>query len=160
MIRPATAADTAVIASLIRELAEYERLADRVVFEEGRLREYLFGPRSFAEVLLAEEAGGVVGFALFFPIFSTFLGRPGLWLEDLFVRPAHRGCGHGKALLAAVARQTVERGFARLDWAVLDWNEPALGFYRGLGAVAMDDWTIYRLEGVALTRLGGEGEAS
>jgi GNAT superfamily N-acetyltransferase len=159
MIRPATAADTPVIASLIRDLAEYERLADRVVFEENRLREHLFGPRPFAEVLLAEE-GEVVGFALFFPTFSTFLGRPGLWLEDLFVRPEHRGRGHGKALLAAVARQAVERGCGRLEWSVLHWNEPAHGFYRSLGAVPMDDWMLYRLGGPALAALGGEVKTS
>jgi GNAT superfamily N-acetyltransferase len=158
MIRPATAADTPVVAALIRALAEYERLSDRVVFEEDRLREYLFGPRPFAEVLLAEEDGAVVGFALFFPTFSTFLGRPGLWLEDLFVRPEHRGRGHGKALLAAVARRAVERGCGRLEWAVLNWNEPALGFYRALGAGPLDDWTVYRLAGPALAVLGGEGE--
>jgi GNAT superfamily N-acetyltransferase len=160
MIRPATAADTPVIASLIHALADYERLADRVVFAEDRLREHLFGPRPFAEVLLAEEAGAVVGFALYFPTFSTFLGQPGLWLEDLFVRPEHRGRGHGKALLAAVARRAVERGCGRLEWAVLNWNEPALGFYRALGAMPLDDWTVYRLGGSALATMGGEVETA
>jgi GNAT superfamily N-acetyltransferase len=160
MIRPATAADTPVIAALIRALADYERLADRVVFDEGRLREHLFGPRPFAEVLLAEEGREVVGFALFFPTFSTFLGQPGMWLEDLFVRPEHRGRGHGKALLAAVAGRAVECGCGRLEWAVLNWNEPALGFYRALGAVPLDDWTVYRLGGPVLAALGGEGKKS
>lgn len=158
MIRPATAADTPTIAALIRALAEYERLAHAVVLDEGQLRTHLFGSRPYAEVLLAEEANEVVGFALFFPNFSTFLGQPGLYLEDLFVRPEYRGHGHGKALLAAVARLAVERACGRLDWAVLDWNEPSLRFYRSLGAVPLDDWTLYRLSGDALqtvARVGG-----
>jgi GNAT superfamily N-acetyltransferase len=150
MIRLAIAADTPTIAALIRGLSEYERLSHAVVLDENRLHEHLFGPRPFAEVLLAEEAGEVVGFALFFPNFSTFLGQPGIYLEDLFVRPEHRGRGHGKALLAAVAQLAIERGCARLDWAVLDWNEPALRFYRSLGAVPLDGWTLYRLSGDAL----------
>src|SRR5438105_82899 len=137
MIRPASAADTSTICRLIHALAEYERLGHEVVLDEGRLREYLFGPRPFAEVLLAEEAGVVVGFALFFHNFSTFLGRPGLYLEDLFVVPERRGEGHGKALLRAVAKLAVERDCGRLEWAVLDWNEPAIQFYRALGAVVM-----------------------
>ena len=155
MIRPATADDTATIAALIRGLAEYERLAQYVTLDEDRLREHLFGPRPYAEVLLAEEAGAVVGFALFFHIFSTFRGQPGVYLEDLFVRPEFRGQGHGKALLKALARLTVERGCGRLDWAVLDWNQPAMGFYRALGALPMDGWTVYRLDGDALAKLGG-----
>ena len=154
MIRPATAADVPVIVRLIRALAEYERLSDQVVLEEGRLREHLFGPRPAAEVLLAEDEGRVVGFALFFPNFSTFLGRPGLYLEDLFVLPEFRGRGHGKALFQALARLAVERDCGRLEWAVLDWNEPAVGFYRSLGAVPMDEWTVYRLTGPALEKLG------
>jgi GNAT superfamily N-acetyltransferase len=154
VIRPATAADTPTIARLIRELAEYERLAADVVFDEGRLREHLFGPRPFAEVLLAEDAGAVVGFALFFHNYSTFVGKPGVYLEDLFVEPAHRGRGHGKALLRAIARLAVERDCGRLEWAVLKWNEPAIGFYRSVGAVAMDGWDVYRLEGVALQSVG------
>jgi GNAT superfamily N-acetyltransferase len=154
MIRPATPADTATIAALIRGLAEYERLSQHVTMEEGRLREHLFGPRPFAEVLLAEEAGAVVGFALFFPVFSTFRGEPCLYLEDLFVKPEHRGKGHGKALLRELARRTVERGCGRLDWAVLDWNEPSIAFYRSLGAVPMNEWTVYRLDGEALAALG------
>jgi GNAT superfamily N-acetyltransferase len=120
MIRPATPDDTAAIATLIRGLAEYERLSQYVTLEEGRLREHLFGPRPYAEVLLAEEAGAVVGFALFFHNFSTFRGQPGLYLEDLFVRPEHRGRGHGKALLQELARLAVARGCVRLDWVVLN----------------------------------------
>ena len=159
MIRPATAADVPVIVGLVRALAEYEKLADQVRLEEGPLREHLFGPRPWAEVLLAEETGEVVGFALFFPTYSTFAGRPGLYLEDLFVRPEHRGRGHGAALFRAVARLAVERACGRLEWAVLDWNEPALAFYRSRGAVPLDDWTVYRLDGAAL-RAAGEGGAA
>jgi GNAT superfamily N-acetyltransferase len=158
MIRPATPADTPGIARLIRALAEYERLSHQVTIEEDQLRAHLFGPRPCAEALLAEEAGAVVGFALFFPSYSTFVGKPGIFLEDLFVRPEHRGHGHGKALLAAVARVAVERGCGRLEWSVLKWNEPALRFYRSLGAVPMDEWTAYRLTGDALLHAAGGGE--
>ena len=150
MIRPATAADTPTIAALIRGLAEYERLTHAVFLDEEQLQTHLFGPRPFAEVLLAEEAKEIVGFALFFHNFSTFLGQPGIYLEDLFVRPEYRGRGHGKALLSALARLAVERGCRRLDWAVLDWNEPSLRFYRSLGAVPLEDWTLHRLSGDAL----------
>lgn len=153
MIRNATPDDLPLIARLIRDLAEYERLADKVVLDEARLREHLFGPRPYAEVLLAEDGGEVVGFALFFHNYSTFLGRPGLYLEDLFVKPEHRGRGHGKALLTALAALATERGCGRLEWAVLDWNEPSIGFYRSLGAEPMDEWTVYRLTGDALGRL-------
>ena len=173
MIRAATPDDVPVIAELIRGLAEYERLADQVVLDEGALREHLFGARPYAEVVLAvgpsppgplphkgrggergvDDSGGVVGFALFFHNYSTFLGRPGIYLEDLFVRPEHRGAGHGKALLSHLARLAVERGCGRLEWSVLDWNEPSIAFYRSLGAVAMDEWTVYRLAGDALTEL-------
>jgi GNAT superfamily N-acetyltransferase len=151
MIRQATADDTPTIARLIRALAEYEHLSHEVILDERQMREHLFGARRYAEVLLAEEAGAVVGFALFFHNYSTFLGRPGIYLEDLFVEPAHRGKGHGKALLAALAKLAVERGCGRLEWAVLNWNEPALRFYRGLGAAPMDEWTVYRLTGDSLT---------
>ncbi len=158
MIRAATPDDIPVIAELIRGLAEYERLADQVVLDEGVLREHLFGVRPYAEVVLAEanhesDDGAVVGFALFFHNYSTFLGRPGIYLEDLFVQPEHRGGGHGKALLSHLARLAVERGCGRLEWSVLDWNEPSIAFYRSLGAVAMDEWTVYRLTGDALAEL-------
>jgi GNAT superfamily N-acetyltransferase len=155
MIRNATADDTQAIAELIRGLAEYERLAHEVAFDEEELRRNLFGERRYAEVLLAEEAGEVVGFALFFHNFSTFLGKPGIYLEDLFVRPEHRGAGHGKALLAHLARLAVGRGCGRLEWSVLDWNEPSIAFYRSLGAVALDEWTAFRLSGGALRALAG-----
>jgi GNAT superfamily N-acetyltransferase len=153
VIRPAAPADVPTIARLIRELAEYERLSHAVVLDEDRLAGHLFGPRPYCEVLIAEEAGEAVGFALFFHNYSTFLGLPGIYLEDLFVRPEHRGSGHGKALLTALARLAVERGCGRLEWAVLNWNEPAIGFYLALGAKKMDEWTVYRLSGEALSSL-------
>lgn len=151
MIRSATPADVPTIARLIRALAEYERLADKVVMNEAQLGQHLFGPRVFAEVLLAEDEGRVVGFALFFHNFSTFRGQPGIYLEDLFVEPEARGNGHGKALLLALAKLAVERGCGRLEWAVLNWNEPAIGFYKKLGAEPMTEWSVYRLSGDALT---------
>jgi GNAT superfamily N-acetyltransferase len=154
MIRAATPQDVPAIARLIRGLADYERLSHVVRLEEGRLREHLFGSHPFAEVLLAEEAGAVVGFALFFHNYSTFLAQPGIYLEDLFVEPAHRGHGHGKQLLQALARLALERGCGRLEWAVLNWNELALQFYRSLGAEPMNEWTVYRLTGESLQRLG------
>lgn len=157
MIRPAAPADTPMIAALIRALAEYERLSHAVVLKEEDLHKHLFGPRPYAEVLLAEEANEVVGFALFFPNFSTFLGQPGIYLEDLFVRPEYRGRGHGKALLTELARLAVERGYRRLDWAVLDWNEPALRFYRSLGAVPLEGWQLFRLTGDALQSVARSG---
>ena len=150
MIRPATIDDTPTIFRLIRQLAEYARLSHEVVLEERQLREHLFGPRPWAEVVLAEEAGQVVGFALFFHNYSTFAGKPGLYLEDLFVEPEHRGKGHGKALFQAVVRLAAERGCGRMEWSVLDWNEPAVRFYRSLGAKALDEATIYRLAGGSL----------
>jgi GNAT superfamily N-acetyltransferase len=157
MIRPATPADVPVICQLIRGLAEYERLTHALNLDEGRLHEHLFGPQPVAEVLLAEEAGAAVGYALYFPSFSTFRCEPSLYLEDVFVVPERRGQGHGKALLAAVARVAVERGCGRLEWTVLDWNAPAIRFYRSLGAEAMDMWTIYRLGGDALKVLAQRG---
>ena len=132
MIRPATPADTPTIARLIRALADYERLTREVVFDEQRLHAHLFGPRPFAEVLLAGEAGAVVGFALFFHSYSTFLGKPGLYLEDLFVQPAARSKGIGQALMSALARIAVQRHYGRFEWSVLDWNAPALRFYAAL----------------------------
>jgi GNAT superfamily N-acetyltransferase len=153
MIRPATPDDVPSIARLIRELAEYERLLDRVVLKESDLREHLFGHKRYAEVLLAEDAGRVVGFALFFHNYSTFRGKPGIYLEDLFVEPAHRGKGHGKALLAALAKLAVERDCARVEWSVLNWNTPSIEFYTALGAQPMDEWTVYRVTDEALVRL-------
>jgi len=150
VVRFAREEDTALVLSFIRELAEYERLAHEVVADEDLLRENLFGARRHAEVLLAELEGEPAGFALFFHNFSTFVGRPGIYLEDLFVRPQHRGLGIGTVLLARLARLAVERGCGRLDWAVLDWNEPAMEFYRGLGARCLEDWKIFRLDGEAL----------
>jgi GNAT superfamily N-acetyltransferase len=155
VIRPATPADVPTVARLIRALAEYERLAHEVVLDEARLRDHLFGPRPYCEVLIAEDAGAPVGYALFFHTYSTFRTRPGIYLEDLFVLPECRGRGHGKALLAALAKLALERDCGRLEWAVLNWNEPAIGFYKSLGAVPMDEWTVYRLTGDALTNLAG-----
>jgi len=153
MIRPASPDDLPLIAALIRELADYEKLAHEVRFDEAQLGEYLFGARPMAEVLIAEADGEACGFALFFHNFSTFEGRPGIYLEDLFVRPVARGRGLGKALLAALARLAVERGCARLEWWVLDWNAPSIAFYKALGARAMDEWTTMRVDGAALAEL-------
>lgn len=159
MIRPAVADDTHTIAELIRDLAEYERLSHEVAIDDDDLRANLFGERRYAEVLLAEEAGDVVGFALFYHGLSTFAAQPSLYLEDIFVRPERRGAGHGRALLAELARVAVERGCARIEWRVLDWNEPALAFYRGIGAEALGDWTTYRLAGAALRALADAVDA-
>jgi GNAT superfamily N-acetyltransferase len=153
VIRFARAEDLPSIVSLIRGIAAYERLSHEVVLRPEDLGRFLFGEPRYAEVLLAEEGGQVVGFALFFHNFSTFLGRPGLYLEDLFVEPEHRGRGHGRALFAAVARLAVERGCGRMEWAVLDWNTPAIEFYRRAEATPMSDWTVFRLTGEALRRL-------
>ena len=153
MIRSATPADVPTIAKLIRGLAEYERLAHAVALKETDLHAHLFGRRQYAEVLLAEDAGAVVGFALFFHNYSTFRAKPGIYLEDLFVIPEARGKGHGKALLVALAKLAVERGCARVEWSVLNWNEPSIQFYKALGAKPMDEWTVYRLTDEALTKL-------
>lgn len=153
MIRPARPDDLDDIADLIRALAEYERLSDAVSLDPATLRTHLFGDRPYAEVLIAEDAGATVGFALFFHNFSTFLGKPGIYLEDLFVKPEHRGRGHGRALLARLAGVAVERGCGRLEWSVLDWNEPSIAFYRVLGAEPVDGWTVYRISGEALDDL-------
>jgi len=155
-IRSATRADLPLIAQLIRDLAEYEKLAHEVRFDEAVLAEKLFGARPYAEVVIGELDGAPQGFALFFHNFSTFEGKPGIYLEDLFVRPEARGSGLGKALLAHLAMLAVERDCARLEWSVLDWNEPAIGFYRKLGARLMDDWTVMRVDGANLARLGAE----
>ena len=154
MIRPAHPNDLPDIARLIRALAEYERLSDAIEFDEAAMGEHLFGPRPYAEVLLAEEAGQVVGFALFYANYSTFVGKPGIFLEDLFVEPSHRGRGHGKALFPAVARLAVERGCGRMEWSVLTWNAPSIAFYESMGAQALDDWQTYRLTGEALAAFG------
>ena len=153
-IRPAVPADLPLIAQLIRDLADYEKLAHEVRFDEAVLGTKLFGPRPYAEVLIGELDGAAQGFALFFHNFSTFEGKPGIYLEDLFVRPAARGSGLGKALLARLAALALERDCARLEWSVLDWNEPAIGFYRKLGARLMDEWTVMRVDGADLARLG------
>ncbi len=153
-IRPATVADTALILEFIQALADYERLRAEAVVTEDQLRATLFGDRPYAEVLVAEWEGSAAGFALFFHNYSTFLGRPGIYLEDLFVRPEFRGRGIGKALLTELARLAVARDCGRVEWAVLDWNAPSIAFYESLGAKPMSDWTTYRLTGDALARLG------
>ncbi|MBU0825523.1 MAG: GNAT family N-acetyltransferase [Alphaproteobacteria bacterium] len=152
-IRPATPTDLPLIAQFIRDLAVYEKLAHEVRFDEATLGEKLFGPRPYAEVVIGELDGEPQGFALFFHNFSTFEGRPGLYLEDLFVRPEARGSGLGKALLAHLAQLCVDRDCARLEWSVLDWNAPAIGFYQNLGAKLMDEWTVMRVDGGALAKL-------
>jgi GNAT superfamily N-acetyltransferase len=157
-IRPATPADLPLIAALIRELAEYEKLAHEVRFDPAVLERHLFGERPHAEVVIGEVDGVAQGFALFFHNFSTFEGRPGIYLEDLFVRPAARGAGLGKALLAHLAALAIARDCARLEWWVLDWNEPAIGFYRKLGARPMDEWTVMRVDGDALAALGDQAQ--
>ena len=155
-IRDAEPKDVALIAELIRGLARFERLEHEVTMTEDKLRAGLFGERPYSEVIIAEDDGDTAGFALFFHTFSTFLGLPGLYLEDLFVLPEHRGAGIGRALLARLARIAVERGCGRLEWAVLDWNENAIRFYEGVGAKPNSEWTTYRVAGEALTRLAGE----
>jgi GNAT superfamily N-acetyltransferase len=154
LIRPATPDDVPLILQLIRELAEYERLAHEVSATEEQLRATLFGARPVAEVVIASHDDAPAGFAVFFANYSTFLGRPGLYLEDLFVRPDARGNGIGRALLEYLARLTVDRGWGRLEWRVLDWNEPSIAFYKKLGAEPLDDWTVFRVTGNALLRLG------
>lgn len=157
-IRDATAADVPEILAMIHELADYERAQHEVVATPDLLTEALFGPDPAVYALMAEddETGEVVGFALWFLNFSTWLGRHGVYLEDLYVRPAHRGHGHGKDLLRALARIAVERDYGRFEWWVLDWNEPALEFYRSIGAVPMDEWTVQRVTGDALQRLASD----
>ncbi len=152
-IRAALESEIGTVLQFIRELAEYEHLEDQCVATEEGLRATLFGPRPYAEVVFACVGGEPVGFALFFHNFSTFLGKPGIYLEDLYVRPEMRGGGVGRRLLEWLAALAVERGCGRLEWAVLDWNAPSIGFYRSLGAVPMDEWTVFRLTGDALTSL-------
>ena len=156
-IRAAAPADVPRVLEFIKELAAYERLSHEVVADEGTIRAALFGPGANAEAIFGELVGELevepIAFAVYFHNFSTFLGRRGLYLEDLFVRPAHRGGGHGKAMLAHLAGLALARGCGRFEWAVLDWNEPAIRFYEALGAKPNADWTVYRLDGAALAAL-------
>ena len=157
-IIPATPAEAPVILEMIKGLAEYEKLSHVVVATEEQIRDTLFGPKPAAEVLLAESDGEWVGFALFFSTYSTFLAQPGLYLEDLYVKPHARGKGFGKALLIELAGIAVARGYGRVEWAVLDWNAPSIGFYQKLGAVPMDEWTTYRLTGNELRKLANPAD--
>jgi GNAT superfamily N-acetyltransferase len=158
-IRVASEADVSLILSFVKELAEYEKLLDEVVATEDMLRESLFGSRPVAEVLIGEWNGSPVAFAVFFHNFSTFLGRSGLYLEDLYVKPEMRGKGIGKILLSYLAHLASERKCGRLEWWVLDWNEPAIKFYRSLGAVPMNEWTVQRVTGEALEQLAEQFES-
>jgi GNAT superfamily N-acetyltransferase len=153
-IEPATPADVPVICGLIQELAEFERLQDQFVATEERLRESLFGPQPHAEVLMARLNNDSAGFALFFHNYSTFRAQPGIYLEDLYIRPAYRGRGYGKALLSHIANLAVQRGCGRFEWSVLDWNQRAIDFYKKLGAVPLNDWTMFRVTDDALLQLG------
>jgi len=159
VIRPAAPADAPAIYQLIRDLAEYERSLPHVTGTPEQLREALFGPASAVFAHVAEHEGQLAGFALWFVNFSTWECQHGIYLEDLYVRPELRGHGHGRQLLAALAALCVERGYGRLQWWVLDWNEPAIGFYRALGAVGMDEWTVFRLSGRALAQVAATSSA-
>jgi GNAT superfamily N-acetyltransferase len=156
-IAPARPEDAGLIIALVRELAEFERLLHEVRITADDLREHLFGPRPYAEAAVVWVGEDAAGFALWFHNYSTFMGRPGLYLEDLYIRPVFRGQGCGEALLQHLAALAVERGCARLEWSVLDWNQRAIGFYQKLGARPMDDWTVYRVTGDALLALSGRG---
>lgn len=156
VIRPAVAADVGRILAFIRELAEYEQLAHEAVADEAGLTAQLFGDHPRAEVLIADVDGTAAGFALFFHNFSTFVGKPGLYLEDLFISPAYRGHGLGKRLMLRLAQIAIERDCGRFEWSVLDWNQPAIDFYRSLGAVGMDEWTVQRVSGDALRALAAQ----
>ncbi|MEU7635769.1 MULTISPECIES: GNAT family N-acetyltransferase [unclassified Streptomyces] len=160
MIREAMPDDVPVILAMIGELAAYERVPEAAQATEPQLKEALFGPQPAAFALIAEDAGEPVGFALWFRNFSTWTGTHGVYLEDLYVRPEARGGGHGKALLAALARICVARGYQRFEWSVLDWNEPSIGFYRSIGARPMDEWTVFRLTGDALHTLADTAAAN
>lgn len=157
MVRTARPEDVPSLVSLVRELATYERAADQVRIDAVALNAALFTTSPKAHCLVVDADGEVAGMALWFVTFSTWVGRHGIYLEDLYIRPAHRGRGHGKALLAELAAVCIERGYGRLEWSVLDWNEPAIGFYRSLGAVAMDEWTVHRLTGDPLAALAASG---
>jgi GNAT superfamily N-acetyltransferase len=152
-IRPARPEDAELLVTFVHELAVYEKLEQHALATADAFRRHLFGPDRAAEAAVAEVGGEPAGFALWFATFSTFRGQPGLYLEDIFVRPGYRGGGIGKALLATVARRAVERGCGRLEWSVLNWNDPAIGFYRSLGARPMDEWTVYRIDDEPLERL-------
>ncbi|PZQ62167.1 MAG: GNAT family N-acetyltransferase [Sphingomonas taxi] len=156
MIRPATPADVPVMLGFIRDLAAFEREPDAVEATEDMLHDALFGAQPAAEALIAEADGAAIGFAIFYVTFSTWTGRRGLWLDDLYVTPAARGGGAGAALLSALAGIAVDRGYARFEWWVLDWNTPAIDFYRAKGAVAQDQWTAQRVDGDALRVLAGK----
>lgn len=161
VLRDARPEDAPHLVQLIAELAEYEKLADQARATAEDLRTALFGARPAAEALVAEVDGEPVGFALWFTTFSTFVGKPGLYVEDVYIRPAHRGRGIGKAIFRRLAQAAVERGFGRMEWSVLDWNEPAIAFYRSLGAEPMSEWTVQRLSGDALRQVasGSSGSA-
>ena len=152
-VRAATPDDVPLIVTFIHELAVYEKLAHLVVTSEADMHAALFGERAVVEALMASVDGDAVGYALFFPNFSTFLGKPGVYLEDLYVRPGARGVGAGRKLIQHLAGIVVERGWGRLEWSVLDWNEPSIAFYKKMGAIAMDEWTVFRVTGQALHRL-------
>lgn len=159
-IRPATETDVPIILSLIQGLAEYERLSDEVIATDASLRQTLFGKNPCAEVLIGSVDGEPAGFALFFQNYSTFLAKPGLYLEDLYVQPQYRQCGLGKALITSVARIAQERGCGRYEWTVLDWNTPAIQFYENLGAEMKSDWRIMRVTGEALTHMASQAPAA
>lgn len=155
MIRPARESDVPAMLALIRELADYEHLSDKCIATEDLLRRHLFGPDRAAEALIAEYDETVVAYAIYFKTFSTFLALPGIYLEDIYVQPAHRRRGIGKQMLQEIARLAVRRGYGRVEWSVLDWNTPSINFYKSLGAFAMEDWTMMRLTGDALQKFGG-----
>ena len=157
-LRFATQADTALILEFIKSLAEYEKLADHVRADEQTLRRSLFGDQRYAEVIIAEHRGAPAGFALFFHNYSTFLARPGIYLEDLYVRPEFRGQGIGRELLSCLAGIALDRNCGRLEWSVLDWNEDAIAFYRSVGARPMDEWTVFRVDGADLSRLSAPNQ--
>jgi GNAT superfamily N-acetyltransferase len=159
MVRPATPADVPVLFGLIQALAEYEKLSQAVTGSPASLEEHLFGKPTYAETILAELDGQAVGFALFFPNYSTFLTKPGIYLEDIFVLPEYRGQGIGKALLSYIAKLAVQRGCGRLEWSVLDWNSPAIAFYQRMGADILEEWRICRVTGSSLTELAQKADA-